>query len=90
MTRQEMLDACMDLMSEIQRSIDKHGPWSEYDSGHVCKAICDEHDEYMMAYIANDFDGEHGQERELLQVACTAIKGRHRLQQIRAQLPRCQ
>lgn len=86
MTRQQMLDACMDLMAEIQRADDLHGDWSDYDAGHICKAVCDEHDEYMLAYIANDLSGEHGQRKELLQVACTAIKGYVRLGNVNDQV----
>lgn len=83
MTRQEQIDQMVDLLDEIQRGLEIHGPWSNYDTGQCCKAVCDEYQEYMRAYIANDFDGPHGQENELLQLAAVAIKKRHRLQQMR-------
>ena len=65
----------MALMAELDRSIDKHGDWSGYDDGDICKAVCDEHQEYLTAYIANDITSQHGQAAELLQTAAVCIKG---------------
>ncbi len=75
MDLQTKLDAALRLLQEIDNSIAKHGNWDGYDPGDVCKAVCDEHQEYLEAYIACNILGEHGQAKELLQLACVALKG---------------
>lgn len=53
----------------------KHGDWRNYSQFDIHKAVCDEFQEYSDAVIAGDIHGPHGQRRELLQVAVTALKG---------------
>lgn len=79
MTRSDILECMIRLIGEIERANAKHGDWAKYDQGDICKAVCDEHQEFLHAYISGDLHGQHGQAQELLQVAATAIKGYFRL-----------
>ena len=79
MTRQEKIDCAARLLSEIDRSMVKHGDWADYDRGKICKAVSEEYQEFICAYIADDVTGQHGQALELLQLACVALKGFYRL-----------
>lgn len=83
MPRLLISEKLVDLFDRILESVEKHGMWEEYDRADICKAVADEYEEYMRAYIANHADGsKHSQQDELLDLACVAIKGILRLELI--------
>jgi len=82
-----MVNSCLaeiykELAVEFYDSIQKHGSWDEYNEYQVHKAVFGEFDEYQNALIKGDIHGPHGQRRELLQLAVTAIKGAMRLESV--------
>ena len=65
---------CGRVMSEVFRSIDIHGDWSDYSDDQMTDAITGEMMEIDMALQARDVDGDHGMVREAVQAAACLIK----------------
>lgn len=83
MNHATLKEALQDLLIEFWHSVFKHGDWHDYDTANVREAVVNEFCEYTEAFIAGDIHGDHGQRKELLQVAVVAIKGYLRLSCLR-------
>jgi hypothetical protein len=64
-----------EVCSELDRSIEKHGDWKEYNPEDMLEVIHREWNEADIAAMNDDLWGEHGVYNELAHVAATAIKG---------------
>ena len=57
------------LCAEYDRSIELHGDWVDIDDEEQISAILGEGEEVYSAYERNEVKGEHGQMKELVQLA---------------------
>ena len=62
------------LQNELNYSIEKHGSWDGYTLRDMWQKVEDERLEVIEAELVQDYTGEHGVARELLQMAVTCIK----------------
>lgn len=65
---------CHRVMSEVFRSIEKHGDWSAYTDDEMTMAITGELMEIDQAMLKRDVLGVHGTVRESIQAAACLIK----------------
>lgn len=70
----EVLNACSDLMTEVNDANRKHGDWSGYTFDEMYRAEDCERMELAEAVLLGNITGPHGVIRETMQVAATLIK----------------
>ncbi len=71
--------AVAEISAGVNRSVVKHGDWSDYSVGRMIWVIGLEFWEVLWAVLRRDIHGPHGVVNELRDLAVTCIKGMTRL-----------